>query len=394
MKRIVFVMTSLSTGGIATSLINLLEELSKNKEYSVRLLLFRKTEKDSTVIPPEVEIETVGKMAELIAISRADSRDFGISYYLLRYLLCLISHLFGHGIAYRIIFRFCKKYDDCNVAISCSQSAPKRRFYGGCNEYVLSNVKAKKKYAFIHCDYKTYGINDEYSYNVYKHFDAIACVSDSVKNVVAHEEPRLDPKLITVPNCNNVKKIVELSESDPFIYEKGFINFVTVARMGKEKGHIRVLPALAKLHDNHNQFKWHIIGVSRDDADNDFLLAVTDYRLQDNIVFHGCQSNPYRYIRNADFLLVPSYHEAAPMVFDEALILNVPIVTTNTVSAIEMVKDRSCGIVCGNTDEELQQVIIDVVSNPDQLEQYKNRDRVYSVNNKIPLERFFRMIGA
>jgi len=66
------------------------------------------------------------------------------------------------------------------------------------------------------------------------------------------------------------------------------------------------------------------------------------------IILEGVQSNPYRYIKNADFLFVPSIHEAAPMVFDEAACLKVPIITTDTLSAKELVDERNIGIVCKN----------------------------------------------
>jgi glycosyltransferase involved in cell wall biosynthesis len=54
----------------------------------------------------------------------------------------------------------------------------------------------------------------------------------------------------------------------------------------------------------------------------------------------------------ADYLLVPSLNEAAPMVFDEAIVLGVPVITTNTTSATEMIGNQY-GIVCENSQEGL-----------------------------------------
>ena len=66
----------------------------------------------------------------------------------------------------------------------------------------------------------------------------------------------------------------------------------------------------------------------------------------------GEQDNPYRYMINADMLVVPSYHEAAPVVFQEAQVLGLPVFTTNTLSANEMVSDRY-GMVVENSEEAM-----------------------------------------
>ena len=70
----------------------------------------------------------------------------------------------------------------------------------------------------------------------------------------------------------------------------------------------------------------------------------------------GEKVNPYAYMKNADYLLVPSYHEAAPLVFDEAKCLGLKIITTDTVSAKELV-GTDYGIVCENEDSALRNVL-------------------------------------
>ena len=74
------------------------------------------------------------------------------------------------------------------------------------------------------------------------------------------------------------------------------------------------------------------------------------------VFFMGEKVNPYAYMKNADYLLVPSYHEAAPLVFDEAKCLGLKIITTDTVSAKELV-GTDYGIVCENEDSALRNVL-------------------------------------
>ena len=63
----------------------------------------------------------------------------------------------------------------------------------------------------------------------------------------------------------------------------------------------------------------------------------------------GNKENPYPYIKNASCFLLPSLHEAAPMVFGEASSLGVPVLTTETCSAIELVQSRGIGYVVENS---------------------------------------------
>ena len=51
-------------------------------------------------------------------------------------------------------------------------------------------------------------------------------------------------------------------------------------------------------------------------------------------------------MKNADLLLLTSHHEAAPMVFGEANILGLNILTTKTTSTLELVVKPNIGDVC------------------------------------------------
>ncbi|MBO5973440.1 MAG: glycosyltransferase family 4 protein, partial [Clostridia bacterium] len=59
----------------------------------------------------------------------------------------------------------------------------------------------------------------------------------------------------------------------------------------------------------------------------------------------------------ADYLLVPSLHEAAPLVFDEAHSLGLPVISSDTLSAREMLTGEDI-IYSGNT--ELEDILRDL----------------------------------
>ena len=52
----------------------------------------------------------------------------------------------------------------------------------------------------------------------------------------------------------------------------------------------------------------------------------------DNVVFIGAKKNPYPYMKRADYLILTSRYEGFPVVYNEAIILEKPIITTMDVS--------------------------------------------------------------
>lgn len=59
---------------------------------------------------------------------------------------------------------------------------------------------------------------------------------------------------------------------------------------------------------------------------------VKELNLQDKVIFKGFIANPYPYIRQAKLLVLSSDYEGLPMVLIEALILKIPVVSTDCVS--------------------------------------------------------------
>ena len=88
--------------------------------------------------------------------------------------------------------------------------------------------------------------------------------------------------------------------------------------------------------------------------------TINNDRIRDSrVLLLGEQSNPYQYLIHADWLLVPSFHEAAPMVFDEATLMGIKVITTNTTSAEEMIGYEH-GIICENSTDGIADALKNV----------------------------------
>ena len=119
------------------------------------------------------------------------------------------------------------------------------------------------------------------------------------------------------------------------------------------------------------------------------LLELTrDLKVEEDVFFCGEQSNPYRYMKNADLLLISSYHEAAPMVIDEARSLGLPILTTKTTSSKDMVCDAKCGWECENSQNGITQALGELAEHREKIVSLKREMSEKKITNSIALSQF------
>jgi len=107
-----------------------------------------------------------------------------------------------------------------------------------------------------------------------------------------------------------------------------------------------------------------------------------------SVFFYGEQTNPYRYMKNADLLLMTSFHEAAPMVIDEAVSLGIPVLTAETTSSQEMVHGRHCGRVCPNTREGINEAFCSTAADREWLKTIKDALQGKEADNQTALAQF------
>lgn len=386
MKKIVIVNNNMKVGGVQKSLYNLLWAMDAEHLYDVTLLLFRKTGEYVDKLPPSVRVVECDGPFRYLGMSQSECADH-VGMKISRGFLALISRLFGRRWAIRLmLMKQSPLSGEYDCAISYLHNGRKESFYGGVQDYVLSRVHAKKKVAFIHGDYGRCGANHPANNRMMERFDRIAACSDGCRRTVEAVLPHLKDKCITVPNCHRYDEIRALAEEDPLLYDPEVVNAVTVSRLSHEKGIERAIQAVADARTKGLPVKLHIVGGGP--MGGALTKLVTDMHLDDSVVFLGEQSNPYRYMKNADLLLLTSFHEAAPMVVDEARFLSLPVLTTATTSSQEMVTDVAGGWVCENDQMALSKALCDLAGNRDALRVCKEKLAHYKADNNKALARF------
>lgn len=356
MKKILIVNNNMVLGGIQKALLNLLKEISGKCE--VTLLLFANTGELMGKIPENVRVIKGGLPLRILGISHGEAKAEGLLTFALRSFFAVLTRIFKIGFVFGILSKAVKIPGDYDCAVSFMQNGGERIFYGGACEVVLNSVKAKKKVCFIHCDFLNYGGNNAYNRNTLLRFDEIVAVSDSVGSALLKAEPRLSGMVRTVHNCINSEEINTLKDEYAADYTVGAVNLFTAARLQSEKGILRMIPIFKSIKDSGGAFVWRIAGGGADRAEAE--RQIKNAGLSENIVLLGSLENPYPYFYGADIVLVPSYNEAAPMVFGEARALGTPVFTTDTLSARELTGENDW--VCENDDGKIREMLGKVIS--------------------------------
>lgn len=391
MKDILIIYPSMMKGGSTTSLLSILRLLDPN-EYNVDILFFNELGPLHDELPTYVNV--------LPFACKYDSRK-KIRY---RKLLSLRSNLTylrgklasaksgqaitGQQLIQHDTVRLCrkveKKYD---IAISFLEL--------WSMYYLVDNVKAKKKIAWIHFDYVAAKFRGKYDRKAFSNIDNIVFVSDECLKKFQQAVPQFASKAICIENILISDTIrAKAMQSVDFEIEKDRLNLVTTCRISfYHKGIDRALNALIRLKSQGalNGIRWYIIG---DGQDFDQLsLIIEKEALQDVVIPLGYKANPFPYMAKCDVFFLPSRFEGKPMAVTEAMMLGLVPVVTNYASAEGQVENNVDGLILDNTDEAVYYGIKEMINNPSKVMDMKRVVESRDYSNSFEMERVLQLFN-
>ena len=201
----------------------------------------------------------------------------------------------------------------------------------------------------------------------------------------------LKEKTYVVKNFNSYEKIKKLAFDNTVKYEKNTFNVISISRLSTEKGIDRGIKAVAHCLKQDIKVNYHIIGAGPDEKR--LMDIVNEYKIKENIFFHGETDNPYRFLPNADLLLFPSIHEAAGLVIEEAASLGIPVLASETISSKEMVLENGFGWVSKNNQEEFNFNLEFLLRNKSMIDSKKETMQNKIFNNELNVEEFNYLIS-
>ena len=362
MKKMLVVINNMAVGGVQKAVIGFLEDMKQ--DYEVSLVMLFPSGPLYQLIPSGVKVLKTSSLFRYFGMAQRDCKTPVDR--LLRTILVFLARRCGTEVAARLAGKKMDSFGKFDEIVSFHHPGRNKSIYGGTAEYALSYAARNggKTSCYVHCDYSHSGLNTQRSRRLYRQFDQIVCVSEGTRRsflkCFAEEGEKIlkeiTEKTIVRYNTLDKKYICEQAEEGgtPKCFESDCLKLLSVARLTNEKGILRMVRILGGMQ--LPDYRYVILGDGGEKEE--ILQKIQESGLTDKVFLLGEVLNPYPYMKHADLLLVPSYHEAAPVVFQEAEVLGLPVLSTDTLSAKEMVH---AGSVVPNTDEGIRKGLEEVI---------------------------------
>ena len=370
-KKILFLIESMSGGGAEKVLSTLLEHID-NTKFDITLCCVCNTGKYIKVVKPYVNFTYIMPEIDNSSIVK-------------KFLYKLKYKFIYNWLPLKWVYQwFIPHHSDIEIA-----------FVEGFATKLLShstNIKAKK-IAWVHCDMLNFHWTESLFKNLseeekcYQSYQQIITVSNTAQASFKKQFTNVTKPVLTLYNPINSTEIIEKSTAAILMPPKteGTIRLVSTGRFTQPKAYDRLLRIVSKLiQENYNIELW-LLGDG--ELRHDLEYIIKELHLESVVTLLGFQSNPYAYLSKCDLFVCSSLSEGYSTAVTEALILGLPVITTNCSGMHELLKDGECGIITENSEEALYLGLKELLNNPYQLKVLKvkseERGQEFSLHNLV-----------
>ena len=176
--------------------------------------------------------------------------------------------------------------------------------------------------------------------------------------VLAHDVEKISNKKCTFIPSNTffdttLKKISYAK------FDSAKINFIFLGRFHKHKGIDLLVKAINKLNeDERRKTLFHIFGMKGPDEVK-IRKMVEDFDLESNTFINKAipGDEVFSYITKSDFVIIPSRIESIPVVLDNAIQSNKPVIVTDVGDMGDLVRKHNVGFVTKPNSESITNAI-------------------------------------
>lgn len=355
---------SLTIGGVEKALLNLINMFDFDK-YEVSLLLMRAEGSYMPLIDKRVHLLSSPEYFGWIDLSKKDIRQ-SILRLLFRplFLYFYLRNVFWGCLYHNMARARQRMWRDVSpyLPIFGGSYDIALDFSGLLRRFVLEKVVAKKKYTWIHSDYRVFGLDKSIDEPLLATFDKIFCVSKTCKNIFDQEFPLLSCKSEVLTNKIDVNYIRSQIKRGGFDDNFKGIRLLDVTRIDPNKGldiAVRVCFLLKKKGYN---IRWYILGNDPLGYSSELRKIITEYNLLDTFILLGYTENPYPYMDQADLIVHFSRFEGRSVAIDEALALGKKILLTNYPTAKDQIIHGVNGYICDFEENKLLNILEKIIN--------------------------------
>ena len=210
----------------------------------------------------------------------------------------------------------------------------------------------------------------------YKKFDKVVCVSESVKKDFYNLYPMIAEPIVLY-NTNETDQILKLKDEpiEDACFKKDEIRLCGVGKIMPNKGFDKLARIHKRLRDEGYPVHTYILGKGPEQGKIEQYLV--ENKLEDSFTFLGYQTNPYKYVANCDLFVCTSVAEGFSTAATEALIVGTPVVTTPVAGMKEMLgENNKYGIVAEKSEESIFENIVKLLDSPELLDKYKEKAKL------------------
>ena len=219
----------------------------------------------------------------------------------------------------------------------------------------------------------------------YQTFNKTICVSDSSKEKFC-KYTNLYQDTITIYNPVDKSQIeLKAKEKSEYIKDKNKFTIVSVGRLTEQKGYMRLCEVVNKLKDEFINIELLIIGEGTERKKLEKYIE--ENQLNNIIKLVGFVKNPYSYVVQADLFISSSFVEGFSLALAEAMVLDVPVISTNTAGPMNILDNGKYGFVVENDFDGIYSGLKQILSDNKLLSKLKEdsieRKEIFNINNVI-----------
>ena len=297
MKKVLITAYNLDFGGIEKSLLTLLKNFDYSK-YEVTLILEKKEGVFLKDIPSCVKIKEY-------RVSNSKNVFFRKMINMFKRFKWLILNY--------------KKYDSsiCYATYSMPGS-------------FLALSSSNNSVLFVHSNYKYIydkkGVYDFFDKRNISKYNKVVFVSNESKDDFIKFYPSLKEKCNVINNLVDYDDIMKKSK-EKIEYKKS--NNITILFVGRLVEKSKRITSILSLAGKFKNIKFLIIGDGPDKKMYEDIILKENLK---NVEMLGAKKNPYPYFLISDYIILTSKYEGFPVVYNEAIVLSRPIITTINVT--------------------------------------------------------------
>lgn len=327
--KVLFRHRSMEMGGVERVLIDLLENLPRDI-FDITFFLTLNQGELRTDIPKDINVITFQKGKEDMSNNKLLR-----TLQLIKRNLTLLFYRKNPKLLYKNIIK-----EDFDIEI-----APTYAEF----ENILSSPLQSRKIAWFHTDV-SYDPNQERvlnRINNLKKFDWVIFGSRQTRDVIKELFQIEYPKSSVIYNSIKIDEVRKKAKEFPVKYDLHPV-FSSMGRLHSRKNYHTLMNIHKRLLDEGYPHSVAVIG-GGGEMEN-LKKQAKELNVEKTFLLLDTQTNPYPYIKNSDYFVLPSESESYPLTIGEVMGLNIPIISTNVGGIPEMIDHQVDGYLV-NPDE-------------------------------------------